>query len=221
MPKVNCAVINCSNSTYKLKKWKQVCYEHNGFDSSCKREDYIHCIPPFKLYCFPSILRNAELRNKWIRALKRQNKDKTEWKPSENDRVCSIHFVGSAYEANSVPTLNLGYEVEEKKARRTLIRQPLPKKSKIKQNNDVDDEDDVVPLPISTTVTESQPTVTCSTPHSWSATPLASLDHSYCINEENMPFPSYSDLPDEIEALKIENNILKDKIKASKRPVKS
>ena len=71
MSKVNCAVMNCSNSTYKLKKWKQeICYEHNDFDSSCKREDYIHCIPPFELYCFPSILGNGELRNKWIRALK-------------------------------------------------------------------------------------------------------------------------------------------------------
>ena len=40
MPKVNCTVINCSNSTYKLKKWKQeICYEHNKFDSSCKQED--------------------------------------------------------------------------------------------------------------------------------------------------------------------------------------
>ena len=61
----------------------------------------------------------------------------------------------------------MGYNVKEKKARRTLIRQPLPKKGKIKENNDVDDEDD-----------------------------------------------------DEIKALKIENNILKDKIKASKRPIK-
>ena len=66
---------------YKLKKWKQeICYERNDFDSCCKREDCIHCIPLFKLYCFPSILRNAELRKKWIRALKRQNKGKTEWK---------------------------------------------------------------------------------------------------------------------------------------------
>ena len=90
MPKVNCAVINCSSSTYKLKKWKEeICYEHNDFDISYKREDCIHCTPPFKLYCFSSILRNAELRNKWIRALKRQNKDKTEWKPSESDMVCS------------------------------------------------------------------------------------------------------------------------------------
>ena len=47
--------------------------------------------------------------------------------------VSSIHFVGSAYEANSVPTLNLVYEVEEKKARMNLIRQPLPKKEKLKK----------------------------------------------------------------------------------------
>ena len=72
----------------------------------------------------------------------------------------------------------MGYEVEEQKARGTLIRQPLPKKSQIKENIDVDDEDDAVPLPISTTVTESQPTVTCSTPYNWSATLLASPDDS-------------------------------------------
>ena len=76
---------------------------------------------------------NEELRNEWIRALKRQNKDKTEWKPSEGDKVCSIHIVGIAYKADSVPTVYLGYEVEEKKARGTLIRQPLPKKVKLKK----------------------------------------------------------------------------------------
>ena len=97
----------------------------------------------------------------------------------------------------------------------------MSKNSKIKENNDVDHEDDVVALPISTTATKSQPTATPSTPYNWSATPLASLDHSYCMNEENMSLPSYSDLADEIKALKIENNILKDKIKASKRPIKS
>ena len=104
MPKVNCAIINFSNSSYKLKKWRQeTCYEHSDFDSGCEREDCIQI-----LCCFSSILRNAELRNKRIRALKIQNIDKTEWKPSESDWVCSVHFVGSAYEANSVPTLNVG-----------------------------------------------------------------------------------------------------------------
>ena len=40
------------------------------------------------------------------------------------------------------------------------------------------------------------------------------------MNKENMSLPSYSDLADEIKALKIETNILKDKIKTSKQPVK-
>ena len=112
----------------------------------------------------------------------------------------------------------MGYEVEGKKARRTLTRHPFSKKSKIKENNDVDDKDDAVPLSISTTVTKSHPTVTCSTPYNWSATPLASFDHSYCMHEENMSLPSYSDLADEIKARKLK--ILKDKIKASKRSIK-
>ena len=109
---------------YKLLKLyvqtKEICYEHHDFDSSCKQEDCVPRIPPFKVYCFPSIFRNAKLRSKWIRALKRQDKDKTEWKPSESDRVCSIHIAGSAYEANSVPTLNLVHEIEEKEARKDL-----------------------------------------------------------------------------------------------------
>ena len=178
--------------------------------------DCIHCIPPFKLYCFPSISRNAELRNKWIRALKRQNKDKTEWKPSESDRDCFIHFVGSAYEANSALTLNLGYEVEEKKARRTLIRPPLSTKVKLKKMMSM--MKIIVPLPIF--ATELQPAVTCSTSYNWSATPLASPGHFYSMNEENMSLPSYSNWADEIKALKIGSNILKSKIKTFKRPVK-
>ena len=47
----------------------------------------------------------------------------------------------------------MGYDVEEKKAKKNLIRQTLPKKSKIKEDNDVDDKDDEVTLPIPTTVT--------------------------------------------------------------------
>ena len=107
---------------------------------------------------------------------------------------------------------------KEKKARRTSIRQPLPKKSKIKEN-EINDEDYAVPLTIFFT-TESQPTVTCNTPYNCSVTPFASLDHSYCMNEENMSLPSYLDLSDEIKAFKIENSILKEKIKASKEPIK-
>ena len=61
-------------------------------------------------------------------SFKEINKNKTDWKPSESDMVCFIHFVGSAFEANSVPVLNLGCEIEEEKARRSSIKQPLPKR---------------------------------------------------------------------------------------------
>ena len=40
------------------------------------------------------------------------------------------------------------------------------------------------------------------------------------MNEGKVSLPSYSDLADETKALKIENKILKDKIKASKGPIK-
>ena len=40
------------------------------------------------------------------------------------------------------------------------------------------------------------------------------------MNEENMSLPSYSDLAIKVKALKIKNNILKDKIKFSKRAIK-
>ena len=71
------------------------------------------------------------------------------------------------------------------------------KKRNIHIKHDVNDEGYVVPLPIITT--ELQPTVTCKTPYNWSAAHLASLDHSYGLNEENMSLPSYS--VDEIKHL--------------------
>ena len=37
--------------------------------------------PPYKLYCFPSLLRNNDKRKRWIAALRRVNKDKSAWKP--------------------------------------------------------------------------------------------------------------------------------------------
>ena len=99
-------------------KTRNLCITSNDFDSSCKREECIHCLPPFKLYCFPSILTNAELRNKCIGSSKRQNKDKNWWKLSESDRVCSV---GSTYEANSVPTLNLGRKRSKKNSNQATL----------------------------------------------------------------------------------------------------
>ena len=50
MPKVNCAVIGCSNSTYRLKKWKKLVCDHHA---PATKNDCV-CAAPFKLFCFPS-----------------------------------------------------------------------------------------------------------------------------------------------------------------------
>ena len=73
---------------FLIKKQKQnkedvkqeIHYEHNDFDSGCKWEDCIHFIPSLRDILLPKHIEEEELRNKWIRALEWQNKEKTEWK---------------------------------------------------------------------------------------------------------------------------------------------
>ena len=70
-----------------------------------------------------------------IKALKRENKDKTAWLPRNSDRVCSVRFIDDIpTAANPVPTLHLGYEKEVPKSRRELFCQPLQKKRKTEKN---------------------------------------------------------------------------------------
>ena len=121
----NCAVIGCTNSTYRLEKWKKTsCTIHNGFvKGNCS------CEPPFRLYCFPGQIRHNEKREKWIRLLRRIMQSKTPWKPGNNDRVCSEHFVdGIPTEVNPDPTLKLGYELPVSKPRRELFKHTVIEK---------------------------------------------------------------------------------------------
>ena len=84
----------------------------------------------------PKCFKKWEEKELWIKALKRENKDKTAWLPGCSDRVCSIHFIdGIPTAANPVPTLHLGYEKEVPKSRRELFRQPLQKKRKERRIN--------------------------------------------------------------------------------------
>ena len=81
---------------------------------------YIH--HTYKLYCFPSQLRNGDKRKRWVAALRRVNKDKSDWKPCNNDRVCSEHFVdGEPTNANPDPSIHMGYDLPQKKSRRELF----------------------------------------------------------------------------------------------------
>ena len=118
MPSVNCAVVGCSNSQYHIRKWKkELCSEHHITHDQCS------CERPFKLYCFPSVLRNNDQRKLWITALKRENEDKSMWAPKYTDRVCSKHFVdGYPTPAHPLPTLYCGYNSAITKSRRKLKR---------------------------------------------------------------------------------------------------
>lgn len=122
MGPANCAVVGCFNSSRKIDKWKkETCNEHGTLQKDCG------CNPPFRLFMFPSTLRNGDKRKIWIQKLKRQTAKKTLWKPLESDRVCSEHFVdGIPTCENPHPTLKLGYDTAKPNLkRRELFRQPL------------------------------------------------------------------------------------------------
>ena len=130
MLKVNFYVIGCSNSTYKIKKMEERNFHRIQPWSWRKKEREIECKPPFHLHIFLCPIKCKQLREAWIKAVKREPFDKKgSWQLAASDWVCSIHFVdGLATDENSIPTLFLGYESKEKKWRRTLFRKLLEKK---------------------------------------------------------------------------------------------
>ena len=111
-------VVPCTNSDYKLKPLKnEICPTHQ-----CERR-YCYCGIPFRLWWFPSKLRNSEKRQRWVWVMKRMNEDKSKWEPADSDRVCSEHFVDrEPTAANPDPTLNLGYHVMAVKLRPVVQR---------------------------------------------------------------------------------------------------
>ena len=79
MPKVNCSVIGCSNSTCKITKWKkETCTEHNlEVKGNCKKkENCLECKPPFHLPTFSVFIECKQLREAWIKAMRREPFDK-------------------------------------------------------------------------------------------------------------------------------------------------
>ena len=125
----NCAVSGCSNSTARIYKWRsEPCTIH---EKQTRKECGCWLDPPYKLCCFPSSLRNGDKIKRWIAALRRINKGKSEWKPCNSDRVCSKHVVdGEPTNANPDPTLHMGYDIPQKKSRRELFRHPVPPRVK-------------------------------------------------------------------------------------------
>lgn len=109
--KRNCCIKDCSNSGYKLSKWKTGwcdLHECNLGTARCI------CPPPFTLFPFPTERKNPDGRAVWIRNVNRVAADgKSKWMPTENSRICSEHFVDNEpTQSNPYPTINLGYNTK-------------------------------------------------------------------------------------------------------------
>lgn len=213
MGPVNCAVINCTNNSRKLSKWKATNCEH---DSSKLKKDCECCHSPFRLFCFPGSVRYGEQRRKWIQALRRENADKSKWEPSKSDRVCSDHFVDKIpTEAHPIPTLNLGYLPFNAPAtvpRRPLFRKPMSSSAPKKPKKALED---IPEVSIVLNETANPPVNSQNCPI---FSPFSSPDHEYslypgatkcnsCIDKNNV----IKSLSKKVAALTLQNNKIKKK----------
>ena len=91
-------------------------------------------IPPplffsFRLYAFPTKLKDPVKRDIWIKLVNRVGSNNKLWEPSKDNRICSLHFAdGKPTPENPNPTLNLGYD----SARKALMFSPPSGKRKRK-----------------------------------------------------------------------------------------
>ena len=103
---------------------------HRTKPLSCKKKrDSLECKPPIHLHTFPGLIKYKQLREAWIKAVRREPIEKKgSWQPALRDRVWFIHFCDRlATDENPILTLFLGNQSKEKKSRRILFRKPLAK----------------------------------------------------------------------------------------------
>ncbi|XP_078662112.1 uncharacterized protein LOC144906066 [Branchiostoma floridae x Branchiostoma belcheri] len=148
-----CAVVQCSNSTYQLEKWKsETCQKHstkNGLDCC-------DCRPPFTLFPFPTDKKDSDGRRRWNKLMNKTDvKTKKNWMNKPYDRVCSRHFPdGKPTKAHPDPILHLGYTRPSSDQKLTPKRPPpsqrvaIPGPSEKKPRIESVNEEDVLMTPI-------------------------------------------------------------------------
>lgn len=134
----NCVVVGCPNSGKRLDKWASSKCELHDCN---KGTDPCDCAPPFKLFAFPTELKNNEGRMQWALLINRREENGTRWMPKKSSRVCSEHFVsGKPTEENPDPILNLGYEpklVPKRKGPSPRSGPPKKRKKSVKRSNEL------------------------------------------------------------------------------------
>ena len=86
MPKVNCAVVGCSSSTYGINKWKkEPCLEHG--DKNVVKGQCPKCERHYSLYCFPVEM----TKNKGFRISNEETQ--TEWNGPQNVVIVFVYYI--------------------------------------------------------------------------------------------------------------------------------
>lgn len=135
MPKCQCAIVGCHNGTYRLDKWRKTyCEIHNiNHGTGC-----CICKPPFKLFPFPSEVKDPEGRKQWIANVNRIDTQTGQiWQPTSDSRIRSLHFLdGIPTQMNPYPTLHMGYVSSRftKRPRRLITKIEGPKTKKMRRS---------------------------------------------------------------------------------------
>lgn len=114
-----------------------ICKIHRCFHG----ESPCNCEPPFRLFTFPTELKNKEARTLWTKASNRQNEKGKLWLTKKSSRMCSDHFVsGKPTEDNPDPELNLGYKTPlkpKKKLPPMMSHAPTKRPKRCKYNTEI------------------------------------------------------------------------------------
>ena len=167
---------------------------------------------PHKLFCFPSQLKYLDARKRWIRCLKGENKDKSAWNPGVSDRICSFHFAdGVPTVANPDPTVNMGYDLSQKKSRRVLFRKPSEPQANNQSGVNVD-----------TTVMDWNDTTEPMETESSLLSPMSTnssvvFDHSYTVTPQTRQCEKCHDKTELINSLVNKVNKLSIQVKCATR----
>lgn len=163
-----CAVIGCSNGTYRLRKWKENnCTEHGCLHDRCP------CDSPFQLYPFPTMKGDPHTRLQWIKAFNRKDaKTGKNWIPNADDLICSNHFVdGKPTSSFPYPSINLGHRKDcyrrkrsAPKSRTTIDHNIKIKKLKMEKSDAVTDNKLPKPFAVEPNSTNTTPDNILSNP---------------------------------------------------------
>ena len=129
----SCCVIGCFNSGPKLKRWSEEdCLIHKRIHACCP------CSPPYKLIPFPTLAKDPEKRDAWIRCVNRIMECGGKWSPTTNSRICSEHFEdGHDYPVENMGHKNIPSQYLPAKRKMPTPRNPPPVVVKMPKVGDV------------------------------------------------------------------------------------